>query len=488
MDFDDILDEGGGEGGGEGGAGPSRRPSRFAPKGAKPIPKATPAVFVKEEEDSKPSLCETADHMDCAPPLPCVNGASAAANSDAVTKLEESIQEPMDEEVNAIVCEFDVYFIPPPLDDNTQLYVLQYPLRPSWQPYELEERCKEVRVKANSAEVQVDLEIDVSSDNYDPEQATAGMAVNKQTLASSWSPSQRSSYAVGVLSGRKLYLNPVHAVVQLRPSMEYLNSVGSMKRGIIENFVKSEESPGESSSRQSRKQPKQSAVDAAEPWISLKYHARSANVSIAYLRKMLEEANTPIQFSINAIDYVSSLCPGAISNKNRKSPFIRSYLSLPLEERFKKYLAEGPPANRFATLKHLALDESDEDVLAILQEYALLVQGLWVLKSSTRHGPDDKQMARDYALLLFHHSPIVKKKQLEDLGNKKPTVIEFLKEFAVERGEKLQDWKFREPTDVSFLKSHPEIVREQEQVWQHRETLLLRTRFVGKNRSRPQAL
>ncbi|EMS55910.1 hypothetical protein TRIUR3_27365 [Triticum urartu] len=73
------------------------------------------------------------------------------------------------EDEDFVVREMDVYFTPKPFDKDTKLYIAQYPLRPCWRPYELGEVCKEVRVRPESSEVEVDLEIDTESDNYDPE-------------------------------------------------------------------------------------------------------------------------------------------------------------------------------------------------------------------------------------------------------------------------------------------------------------------------------
>lgn len=80
----------------------------------------------------------------------------------------------------------------------SQLYVLQYPLRPSWRAYEMDERCQEVsvvpfcfcfafscvliiiclfvsfkvRVNPSTSEVEIDLSMDVHSTNYDSKSAS----------------------------------------------------------------------------------------------------------------------------------------------------------------------------------------------------------------------------------------------------------------------------------------------------------------------------
>jgi len=45
-------------------------------------------------------------------------------------------------EEDFVVREIDVYFTPKPFDDDTKLYIMQYPLRPCWRPYELNEICE----------------------------------------------------------------------------------------------------------------------------------------------------------------------------------------------------------------------------------------------------------------------------------------------------------------------------------------------------------
>lgn len=102
-----------------------------------------------------------------------------------------------EEEEDVVVREIDVFFNPS-IDANTKLYVLQYPLRPSWRAYEMDERCEEVsllihssvslcillcsnllfyvslkvRVNPSTSQVEMDLSMDVHSSNYDPERGS----------------------------------------------------------------------------------------------------------------------------------------------------------------------------------------------------------------------------------------------------------------------------------------------------------------------------
>ncbi|KAL0828100.1 hypothetical protein Bca101_051778 [Brassica carinata] len=159
-----------------------------------------------------------------------VHPSQTDAPSESVSKKTTLIEE---EEEDVVVREIDVFYNPS-IGANTELYVLQYSLRPSWRAYEMDERCQEVRVNPSTSEVELDLSMDLD-------------------------------YAIGVLSGDKLHLNPVHAVPQLRPSMKYLSS----KR-------KQAEAP-EESARTSKKQ----------NWVSLEYHGLESEYHSRYLTKMM---------------------------------------------------------------------------------------------------------------------------------------------------------------------------------------------------------
>lgn len=141
---------------------------------------------------------------------------------------------------------------------------------------------------------------------------------------------------------------------------------------------------------------------------------------------------------------------------------------------------QGPSVQRFNAIKHLAPDDPVEDVLEILQKYACLVQGLWVSKSSIRHptGKGPEVLVRDYALLLFSQSPVIKDSELDILGSQKSTGKVVLREIAVERPN-CKDWKFKEPTDVSFIKLYPDVVEQQLKLWQDREQVILQ-RIMGR--------
>ncbi|XWS45389.1 hypothetical protein CRYUN_Cryun15aG0132400 [Craigia yunnanensis] len=319
------------------------------------------------------------------------------------------------------------------------------------------------------------MSVDVDSNNYDSECASK-LKMTKQTLSSSWLPPQATGYAVGVLMNDKLHLNPIHAVVQLRPSLEHLKSSVSKRKSTVaagaEVAVKVEEPNDGKAAGSSTKQNKriQSSTEQKsndkECWVPLKYHSSKSDFSAHYLQGMMAEESCPIQFTMSPYDYVDSLCPGASNNNKAQGPSRRFLLSIPLEERLKKLLSEGPPFHRFSILKHFASDASIEDIFEVLQKHAQLVQGLWVPKSSLLF-PDDpsKSLARDYVLLLFSKNPIISLAQVNALSpSRKEEVKGLLKILAIERPS-FKDWKLKENADEAFKKLYPDIVKKQEQIW-----------------------
>ncbi|KAL1538319.1 DNA-directed RNA polymerase III subunit RPC5-like isoform X1 [Salvia divinorum] len=459
------------------------RASRFAPKGAKSHPNPNPKLKTapssvslpapkNEEVDVKPEIEPETD-----------NGAAAMDIDPGEKKLEvagESVDTELAEvevelgEVDEVVREIDVYFSPS-VDDETRLYLFQFPLRPLWRPYELDTRCEEVRVKQTSREVEVDLAIDVDSANYDNDADDPRLKIKKQTLAQSWKPPKTNEYTIGILTRDELHLNPIHAAVQFRPSMRHLSETESKKKTAVskkvEDVVKIEEQQEAKPSGMSRKQkaPEQAKDSVEESWIPLKYHSVKSDITDGYLQNIIARQGSEISFSMSSDDYLNSLCPGSSGDSlSSKVPLRRSLLEKPLKERFETWLLEGPQLHRFDTLKHLAPDEPIEEVLAVLQELAVLVQGLWVPKTSlcidSKEGVNGS--ARNIVLLLFSKDVIIKDDQIH---NKSPALAkamnQVLPKFATKRPT-FRDWKLKDLPDSNFIKLYPAIVKKQQENWE----------------------
>ncbi|KAJ0253864.1 Uncharacterized protein HA466_0114710 [Hirschfeldia incana] len=459
---------------------------RFAPGRAgksKPKPKPEPTASEKAEPSSSQaeSVSKSEHDVDAKVEPEVFNGSAVKMEIDSkvdkepettneVELMEEDhhhqlpLQEEEEEkeEEDVVVREIDVFFNPS-IDANTKLYVLQYPLRPSWRAYEMDERCEEVRVNPATSQVEIDLSMDVHSSNYDPERGSK-LRMTKQTLTTTWKQPPTLDYAVGVLSGDKLHLNPVHAVVQLRPSMQYLSS----KKNLAEA---TEESAG--TSKRQNKGVQASADQKPVPeeeWVSLKYHGLQSEFCSRYLNGMMANGNSTIDFNMTPEAYINSLCRGDNSrNFESKALSKRVLASLPLEERLQTLLCQkqGPPVFRYSVLKHYAPELSDEDFLNVLQRYACLVQGLWTPKTRLLKLDGPEGGFRDYILALFSQRLTIKYSEVKAIriNDKIKTMLNV---YAKER-PLLCDWKFREPPDVSFIKSHKEIAEEQAKFWKEVE-------------------
>ncbi|MED6155690.1 hypothetical protein PIB30_007198 [Stylosanthes scabra] len=473
------------------------RVTRFAPKSSKPKPKPKPPSEPKHEPQpppplSKPEPQELAAKKEdvdekAAPATHTKSEPNGTAKTEFVPKSEAQDEteqlDPMDLDLpgetdeDTVVREIDV-FLAPSIDSATQLYVLQYPLRPCWRPYELDERCEEVRLKPRSSQMEIDLSVDMDSSNLDPETASK-LNFTKQTLETKWNPPSANGYAVGLLKGDKLQLHPVHAVVQLRPAFHHLQSAGSKIKNHVstgENAaVKTEASIEEKSVSAPKKQNKQTElslvqqIDDDEGWVALKYHSCKSDISSRYLEQMMMHESCPIKFTMNDYDYVNALCPGVNNKISSKGPFKRYLLSLPVEERLKKLLVEDPPFHQFSAIKHYAPEYSEEELLEFLQEHAILIQGLWTAKSNLLSLKDDHGpglLARDFVMLLFSRSLRVQASDLNLAGKIGIILKEWLNKFGLEGCDRHKAggtlyWKFREIPDESFKKLHPNIAERQ---------------------------
>ncbi|CAA7405574.1 unnamed protein product [Spirodela intermedia] len=469
---------------------PARPKSKFQPKlKGKLLPKPEPVAEAAHLPPFPPVKQEDAVGVEKAETLD-LGGEHAGADVMGFLKEEEEefvvgMAAPMEvdgvgnDEEGEVVREIDVFFNPSPLDSDTQLYVMQYPLRPCWRPYELNERCQEVRMKPKQSKIEFDMAMDVDSENYDGE-VEEHLRLRKQVLSSSKIP-YVTGYAVGILVGNQLHLNPVHAVMQFRPLMSHIDPSGLQKRKHISQrtgVATSDDEEVQESAKPSTSRGKTALEsttengDDSEEWVSLKYHAADSPISSRYQRKMLSEAGDHIPFLMNSSDYLNCLCPGTSAGNDKiRGLSRRIMLTIPLDERLKKLFLEGGQVHRFDALMHLAPSESPDAALRIIQQYAVLVQGLWIAKTSLLL--DGRQaLVRDYILFLFTKKNTIPISKVKEINLSMEDMKPILSSLAFERSI-CNDWKFKEPTDLSFIKRFPDIVNIQESFWSRRQEQIM---------------
>eukprot|EP00850_Spirogloea_muscicola_P019868 SM000201S05924 [mRNA] locus=s201:198022:203621:+ [translate_table: standard] len=387
----------------------------------------------------------------------------------------------------------------------------------------------QVRTKARQARLEVDLAVDVAGESFDAS-APEHLRIHKQTLTSTRQNMAASSYAVGILCGDQLHLNPLRAVVQLRPSLAYLDDAdaarraaanGSRSAGVptaaaaedaaaaeaaadeimveadgleaknelvpLQVHIRRRETERQEESRlQSHAYLKQQ--DEAEPWIQLKTFSAGCPEARAMLGRMTaagidhDSGAKNIPFVQSRSQYLDTLVPGravaahgllvpAATEGPPHGSLSRSYLeTLPLLRRLIMLLSKGQTqVLQFERLMKLApAGAAEADVLRVLRRAAVLVQGCWVASSELRYAHADARAARDFVLLLFAHSRVIEREQLDELKVPKELLREILAAVSVQRGS-AAGWEFLESTDRAFLKRHQDVAREQAARWERAE-------------------
>ncbi|CAN6486301.1 unnamed protein product [Victoria cruziana] len=472
---------------------PASRPLKFQPKFKPKLKGASSSTSVKQEPLPVKPEPDANPKPELAEPVDAVAG-STPMDVDTSTAMDNDEPESASPRGNRVVQEIDVFFNPSPIDVDAQLYIIQYPLRPCWRPYELDERCQEVRVKPKQSKVEMDMAIDVRSENYDS-MVEDSLRIDKQTLSSSKAPPV-TGYAVGYLIGNKLHLNPIHAVVQLRPSMAYLNasqdpmrkSGVEMKDGASGSAKTAEPSNRPATVRkdasgpigtQSKRPMSYSQIkqeDDSEAWIPLEYLDTASPSAYRYQQKLVSEDVSSVHLSMHVDEYINSLVPGRPASlltgksKNDGSADIlrRRIDKLPWEHWLERwYIAEHIQVARFADIMRVAYVSAEQDVLQELQENAHLVKGLWVPKSKFRY-EGVLAALRDYVLLMFHKNGKVEHEKLKDslknINDPEGKIKTVLAPLALLR-RATGTWVWHKPADKSFLDSYPEVVREQDRAW-----------------------
>ena len=117
-----------------------------------------------------------------------------------------------DEDDDPVVREVDVF-----MSQNlpNDLHLFQFPLRPHFRPYDFS-KISELRVKPLQQKVELRFDQDIDAASFDPSRAE----LSRRFCLTSTPVPNKANYAIGVLRGDQLHLNPLHAVLQMRPSFE----------------------------------------------------------------------------------------------------------------------------------------------------------------------------------------------------------------------------------------------------------------------------
>lgn len=332
-----------------------------------------------------------------------------------------------------------------------QLYLLQYPL--------LSKKCtndlniRKGLFKPNNQEIELEMEIDVESNNFDadraqltaeevdgaPETRKIGSKVlfennlvDKVSLKAIKSVKNPSVYAAFSYTGKEVHLTTLQNIFQLRPSFTYLDKK-KKRKDVDHNDLSDEEDGGPSSAeaitvrfKQGDDRWKKAKTDVGpqthEPWLTCEFHPEGSSLSKIETLKLLAENTVPTSQAMNLTkkEYVRVLVPEDEGQVAKTEPSNPSHMSLhtlrglPILEQCRTLLKDAQIVKFEQLLMLLAGGEglSADSLLRNLPKVAVLVRGNWVVKSdvvypvdtfSSTSGVPAELMwrARDYVVIFF---------------------------------------------------------------------------------------
>ncbi|KAL9644753.1 hypothetical protein ABK040_012407 [Willaertia magna] len=415
------------------------------------------------------------------------------------------------EEEDEVVKRFEVY-LSHKLSDK--LYVLQYPLRPKENNYNLNQ-LKEVRFKPNHKKMEMDFELNTRGEHYNPdnsqEHSTFSLTSNPVPV--------KSNYAVGILRGNQLHLTPLWNILQLRPSFQHINEGYSTSKSKTVRKKKVGEEDNENGNGQTtatvnkrvmqdRKTLERSyqylkEQELAEKPISLALYPPQD--SIQHIEALFEMRDDPVKFNVPPSAYLKQLVQYREEDLTSMAHgSLGAIKKIKLGERqvyYALYLAKVLP---YKKIKELATRvKSDEEMLNALRKYGVFVDGRWAIKSEFNEKiiklkdldrnpwtclKYPKLAAyRDYLLYMFEkQKKVVRSDFVEKTGIEPDKAKQLLEEIAIMKkvnsseeftldDDLMQDehaayWILKNERDEAFISEFQSFVHLQvPQMWKKRE-------------------
>mmetsp|Transcript_145546 Transcript_145546/g.362939 ORF Transcript_145546/g.362939 Transcript_145546/m.362939 type:complete len:695 (+) Transcript_145546:3-2087(+) len=176
---------------------------------ATPIPAGQPMALEPPSGIATVSLADATQRADGG-----AGGAGIDAAASSVQPMEEDDDDP-------VVQECDVYLnrMHDPPDFVGDMYVVQYPLRPTYRPYGDQGDLDSVWLKQKGRRLKFVYKL-AQSDNYDGDSVISDKLGKRNVLSSTVVANTACSYAIGVIHQGRMTITPIRAVNQLRPDFE----------------------------------------------------------------------------------------------------------------------------------------------------------------------------------------------------------------------------------------------------------------------------
>ncbi|XP_052262811.1 DNA-directed RNA polymerase III subunit RPC5-like isoform X2 [Dreissena polymorpha] len=416
-------------------------------------------------------------------------------------------EDPIEQEINVHLTKA--------LADN--LYLLQYPVRPSFMTYDSVELLSG-KVKPGQSRLELEVALNTSSSHYcksKGEQFALNVdgkigegasfftsdKMDKQVLTSHPTGAQVGRYAVGYFKGGELFMSPVRAQLQMKPSFSYLDKSDTRaesKQAALEQGDSSQDEAEEEATAVTVKfaRPESDAAKARrlasfshlqrkqeeESWLPLHYYNVYSEESERELTRLLcEVKEASSEFHVESTEYLNMLMSHDSEIKHEKPAMPSNVLSLtqlksmPLADQVKALLTNAKVI-RFSQLLHLLPQGTDPiATLRALQIVAVMVQGCWVVKSEVLYPKDGCSpnsgvsseflcRGRDFVMWRFTQSRCVTRKEVASViklpNEDVKDILEQMSHIRFNHG-----WEFVFPHDYEFTDRYPEIVERQAMLW-----------------------
>lgn len=418
-----------------------------------------------------------------------------------------------------VIKRFEVY-LSHKLSDK--LYVLQYPLRPKDNNYNLNQ-LKEVRFKPNHKKMEMEFEVNTRSEHFD---ADTGQEYTSFCLSSTSVP-VKANYAVGILRGNQLHLTPLWNMLQLRPSFQHINEGYSTGKSKVVRKKKADEgteAEGEEKAEAGttsqtggttnfRLQSDRKALERSYQFMKDQENSEKP-VALAFypphdsrqhIESLFEQRDDPVKFNVPPTAYLKQLVQYREEDQSSMAQgSLGAIKKIKFGERqvyYALYLAKILP---FAKIRELATRiRSDEELTSALQKYGVYVNGRWVLRSEFNEKiiklkELDKNpwtllkypktaAYREYLLYLFQtEKRVVRKLFVEKTGIDPEKAKQLLEEIAVKvKTENSQDiaayWVLKYDADHEFENEFRAFIAVTlKEMWKKRELemkILLESKF-----------
>ncbi|XP_063444434.1 DNA-directed RNA polymerase III subunit RPC5-like [Mytilus trossulus] len=435
-----------------------------------------------------------------------------------------------DEEDDPIEHEIDVY-LSKSLSDN--LFLLQYPIRPAHLNYDKIEHLA-ARVKPQQKKVEFDLAVNTSS-NYYAKSKGEQIALNvdgpsrgdqggfyrsdkmdKQILTSAPCSGDIGRYGVGVFKDGELHLSPLHAVVQMRPSFNYLDKADDK----IKTEAAAREAEGDMSqdeedeakpvtmkfARQETEEAKARRMRSygylqkkrnEESWIHVEYHGVNSDLAETERSQLHASKEEEVsEFCVKPDEYLKMLMPPSSETESEKPAMPSNVLSLiqlrtmPLADQVKTLLTNAKVITFSQLITLLPQGTDPGAALRSLHQVAVLVQGCWVVKSeilypkeacSPHSGVSGEHLSkgRDYVMWRFTQSRVVTRKDIASVvklpAEDVKDILEQMSRIRANCG-----WEFLFQYDHDFVSRNPEIVHRQKAFWDSKYQILCKQLKIPK--------